>query len=303
MHDQGRVGGRPRGLRERGGRRHGRVTVWPEGSRPRRVRPRSRLREDAAGRPRDPRTCGPGPRPRQEVGVRPAESAASQDRARDTILRDGSPIRIRPARPTDEAGLVAFLQGLAVNRDASASRASPATSRRPPTTRRRRRGRGVLARRGGGRGREDRGERQLRPPGPGLGRGRVRRRRRLAGSRRRDAAPRGARATRAGRRDRDVRRRDPRGKRPDARRVPGERLPAAPPRRAGGDDRRVPHRAHRPGPRALRAPGADRRGGRGPRAPPPGVGRGHRASAGGARSAASCSTTCSWAGSRGPSTP
>ncbi|MCU0506540.1 MAG: bifunctional GNAT family N-acetyltransferase/acetate--CoA ligase family protein, partial [Chloroflexi bacterium] len=46
--------------------------------------------------------------------MQPAESATSQDRARDTILRDGSPIRIRPARPEDEPGLVAFLQGLAV---------------------------------------------------------------------------------------------------------------------------------------------------------------------------------------------
>jgi acetyl coenzyme A synthetase (ADP forming)-like protein len=46
--------------------------------------------------------------------VQPAESATSQDRARDTILRDGSPIRIRPARIEDEPGLVAFLQGLAV---------------------------------------------------------------------------------------------------------------------------------------------------------------------------------------------
>ena len=62
--------------------------------------------------------AGRGPRfaarGRQEVGVQPAESATSQDRARDTILRDGSPIRIRPARPSDEAGLVTFLQGLAV---------------------------------------------------------------------------------------------------------------------------------------------------------------------------------------------
>ena len=46
--------------------------------------------------------------------MQPASSATAQDRARDTILRDGSPIRIRPARATDEAALVAFLQGLDV---------------------------------------------------------------------------------------------------------------------------------------------------------------------------------------------
>jgi acetyl coenzyme A synthetase (ADP forming)-like protein len=40
-------------------------------------------------------------------------TATSQDRARDTILRDGSSIRVRPARPADEPALVAFLQGLA----------------------------------------------------------------------------------------------------------------------------------------------------------------------------------------------
>ena len=41
-------------------------------------------------------------------------TATSQDRARDTILRDGSSIRVRPARPEDEPALVAFLQGLAL---------------------------------------------------------------------------------------------------------------------------------------------------------------------------------------------
>ena len=41
-------------------------------------------------------------------------TATSRDRARDTILRDGAPIRVRPARPEDEPALVAFLQGLAV---------------------------------------------------------------------------------------------------------------------------------------------------------------------------------------------
>ena len=41
-------------------------------------------------------------------------TATSQDRARDTILRDGSSIRVRPARPADEPALVAFLQGLAL---------------------------------------------------------------------------------------------------------------------------------------------------------------------------------------------
>ena len=40
-------------------------------------------------------------------------TATSRDRARDTILRDGSSIRVRPARPEDEPALVAFLQGLA----------------------------------------------------------------------------------------------------------------------------------------------------------------------------------------------
>ena len=40
-------------------------------------------------------------------------TATSRDRARDTILRDGSAIRIRPARPEDEPALVAFLTGLA----------------------------------------------------------------------------------------------------------------------------------------------------------------------------------------------
>jgi acetyl coenzyme A synthetase (ADP forming)-like protein len=40
-------------------------------------------------------------------------TAMSRDRARDTILRDGSSIRVRPARPEDEPALVAFLQGLA----------------------------------------------------------------------------------------------------------------------------------------------------------------------------------------------
>ena len=40
-------------------------------------------------------------------------TATSRDRARDTILRDGSAIRIRRARPEDEPALVAFLRGLA----------------------------------------------------------------------------------------------------------------------------------------------------------------------------------------------
>jgi acetate---CoA ligase (ADP-forming) len=39
-------------------------------------------------------------------------SSTSQDRARDTILRDGSAIRVRPALPGDEPGLVEFLRGL-----------------------------------------------------------------------------------------------------------------------------------------------------------------------------------------------
>src|SRR5450759_1732376 len=41
-------------------------------------------------------------------------TATSQDRARDTILRDGSAIRVRQARPEDEPGIVAFLRRLAV---------------------------------------------------------------------------------------------------------------------------------------------------------------------------------------------
>ena len=40
-------------------------------------------------------------------------TATSGDRARDTLLRDGSPIRIRAARPQDAPALVAFLRGLA----------------------------------------------------------------------------------------------------------------------------------------------------------------------------------------------
>src|SRR5664279_6450049 len=40
-------------------------------------------------------------------------TATSRDRARDTILRDGSAFRIREARPQDEPALVAFLRGLA----------------------------------------------------------------------------------------------------------------------------------------------------------------------------------------------
>ena len=40
-------------------------------------------------------------------------TATSRDRARDTILRDGSAIRVRPARAEDEPALVAFLRGLA----------------------------------------------------------------------------------------------------------------------------------------------------------------------------------------------
>lgn len=38
--------------------------------------------------------------------------AASRDRSRDTILRDGSPIRIRDASPADVPALVAFLEAL-----------------------------------------------------------------------------------------------------------------------------------------------------------------------------------------------
>ncbi len=41
-----------------------------------------------------------------------AGAARSQDRARDTILRDGAAIRVRDAAAADEADLVAFLQGL-----------------------------------------------------------------------------------------------------------------------------------------------------------------------------------------------
>jgi acetyl coenzyme A synthetase (ADP forming)-like protein len=48
------------------------------------------------------------------MDVQPGTSPTSQDRARDTILRDGSSIRVRPARETDEAALVEFLQGLDV---------------------------------------------------------------------------------------------------------------------------------------------------------------------------------------------
>ncbi len=40
-------------------------------------------------------------------------NATREDRARDTILRDGAAIRIRPARPADEEALVAFLRALA----------------------------------------------------------------------------------------------------------------------------------------------------------------------------------------------
>ena len=41
-----------------------------------------------------------------------AGAARSQDRARDTILRDGAAIRVRDAAAADEAALVAFLEGL-----------------------------------------------------------------------------------------------------------------------------------------------------------------------------------------------
>ena len=41
-------------------------------------------------------------------------AATRQDRARDTILRDGASIRVRDAVPEDEAGLEAFLEGLDV---------------------------------------------------------------------------------------------------------------------------------------------------------------------------------------------
>jgi acetyl coenzyme A synthetase (ADP forming)-like protein len=41
-------------------------------------------------------------------------AATRQDRARDTILRDGASIRVRDAVPEDEPGLVAFLEGLDV---------------------------------------------------------------------------------------------------------------------------------------------------------------------------------------------
>ncbi len=41
-------------------------------------------------------------------------AATRQDRARDTILRDGASIRVRDASPGDEAGLVTFLEGLDV---------------------------------------------------------------------------------------------------------------------------------------------------------------------------------------------
>jgi acetate---CoA ligase (ADP-forming) len=51
---------------------------------------------------------------RQEADVQPGSEATRRDLARDTILRDGSPIRIRPARQADEAALLAFLQGLDV---------------------------------------------------------------------------------------------------------------------------------------------------------------------------------------------
>jgi acetyl coenzyme A synthetase (ADP forming)-like protein len=40
--------------------------------------------------------------------------AASDGRERDAVLRDGSSIHLRPARPDDEAGLLSFLQGLAL---------------------------------------------------------------------------------------------------------------------------------------------------------------------------------------------
>jgi acetyl coenzyme A synthetase (ADP forming)-like protein len=40
-------------------------------------------------------------------------TVAPRKRARDAVLRDGSSIRLRPARPDDEAGLTAFLAGLA----------------------------------------------------------------------------------------------------------------------------------------------------------------------------------------------
>ncbi len=45
--------------------------------------------------------------------VKPMTAATREDRARDTILRDGAAIRIRPARPSDEAALADFLGALA----------------------------------------------------------------------------------------------------------------------------------------------------------------------------------------------
>ncbi len=51
---------------------------------------------------------------RQETDGQPANEARTRDLARDTILRDGSPIRIRPATEADEPALLAFLQGLDV---------------------------------------------------------------------------------------------------------------------------------------------------------------------------------------------
>jgi acetyl coenzyme A synthetase (ADP forming)-like protein len=49
-----------------------------------------------------------------ETDVQARNDATTRDLARDTILRDGSSIRIRPAREADETALVAFLTGLDV---------------------------------------------------------------------------------------------------------------------------------------------------------------------------------------------
>ena len=177
-------------------------------------------------------------------------SATSRDQARDTILRDGSAIRVRrrarrraraPRLPAGPRRRVA---------SASGSRRSAPTCRdpRPPLGRSRATGR-LLARRRDGTGPTDGGiigNGSYDRLGPRLGRGRVRRRRRAPGPRRRDAAARGARAARAGgrHRRRSSRRSCPRtSEMLEVFRASGFplRLHAEPGAMIG----RVPHRAHR----------------------------------------------------------
>ena len=186
-------------------------------------------------------------------------TATSRDRARDTILRDGSAIRILRGAAAGRARARGLPAGTRARIAPDALRRHGERPRRPGASLGDAGAAGrLLARRRDGHRRPDHRARQLRPRRTRPGGGRVHRGRRLPGPRHRDAAARGAGRAGAGSGHLHVLRGCPRRERPDAPGLPRERLPDAPARRAGLGPRRVPDGADGTGSRSVRTARAER---------------------------------------------